>query len=261
VVYAGSADYGFRHTAELVAKHITPATKAVLINFPANPVGQVASEAELRAFANLGPLVVADEVYHGLAFDEGRPHTILELTDNAVVIGSFSKSYAMTGWRLGYAIVPEWLRARVTRMHEYLFVGSNTFAQWGAVTALENAAAIQRQIRHELRRRQECLLDALAACGLSPVYKPRGGFYVLVRQPPGTGTSAAFAAELLSRTYVALTPGSEFGPSGEGCVRFSLSAPPGQIIDGLGRIAEFLHDNQPVLAEATKQLELEKRLG
>ncbi len=248
VVYASSADDGFRHTAELVAKHITTTTKAVIINFPANPVGAVASVDELRAFASLGPLIVADEVYHGLAFDEGRPHTILEFTDNAVAIGSFSKSYAMTGWRLGFAIVPEWLRARVTRMHEYLFVGSNTFAQWGAVAALENAATIQRQIRQELRRRQQCLLGALPACGLTPVYQPQGGFYVLVRQPAGTGTSAGFAAELLDHTYVALTPGSEFGPSGEGCVRFSLSAPPDQILGGLGRIADFLRGDHRVLA-------------
>jgi (5-formylfuran-3-yl)methyl phosphate transaminase len=249
-VFAGSAADGFRHTAELAARHVTAATKAVLINFPANPVGSVASAAELRAFAELGPLVVADEVYHGLAFDEARPHTILEFSDDAVAIGSFSKSYAMTGWRLGYAIVPDWLRPKMTRMHENLFVGSNTFAQWGAITALENAAAIQQQLRDELRRRQEVLLGALPACGLSPVYQPEGGFYVLVGQPPGTGMSADFAAELLERTYVALTPGSEFGPSGEGCVRFSLSAPPDQILDGLGRIAEFLRGRHPVLAGA-----------
>jgi (5-formylfuran-3-yl)methyl phosphate transaminase len=185
---------------------------------------------------------VADEVYHGLAFDEPRSHTILEYTDNAISIGSFSKAFAMTGWRLGYAIVPEWLRARLTRMHEYLFVGTNTFAQWGAIVALEQAAAIQRQIREELRRRQECLLGALGRCGLEPVYHPRGGFYVLVRQPAGTGSSAEFAAELLDRTHVALTPGSEFGPSSEGCVRFSLSAPSDQIVAGLDRIAEFLGD-------------------
>jgi (5-formylfuran-3-yl)methyl phosphate transaminase len=247
-VYASSAGHGFQHTAALADAHITGATRAVLINFPSNPVGAVADAGELGAFAALGPLVVADEVYHGLAFDEARPHTILEFTDNAVAVGSFSKSFAMTGWRLGYAIVPERLRARLTRMQEYLFVGTNTFAQWGAVAALENAAAIQRQIRDELRQRQECLLAALPMCGLTPVYQPRGGFYVLVRQPPGTGTSAEFAAQLLDRTWVALTPGSEFGPSGEGCVRFSLSAPAGQIVDGLRRIADFLRGSPLVLA-------------
>jgi (5-formylfuran-3-yl)methyl phosphate transaminase len=252
VVRAGSAESGFLHTAQLCERHLTPATKAVLINFPSNPVGAVATPDELRAFGELGPLVVADEVYHGLEFDGVRSRSILEFTDNAVAIGSFSKAFAMTGWRLGYAIVPEWLRARMTRLHEYLFVGTNTFAQWGAVVALDQAASIQRQLREELQRRLDCLLGALPACGLEPVYQPRGGFYVLVRQPEGTGTSGAFAAELLDRTHVALTPGSEFGPSSAGCIRFSLSAPSDQIINGLQRIAGFLGGSatRPELKEA-----------
>ncbi|WP_043620252.1 pyridoxal phosphate-dependent aminotransferase [Nonomuraea candida] len=242
-VRAAAAGHGYVHTAELAADHLTSSTKALLINFPSNPVGSLAGPDELRAFAELGPLVVADEVYHGLAFSDERPHTILEYTGDAVSVGSFSKSFAMTGWRLGYVIVPESLRSRLTRMHEYLFVGSNTFAQWGAVTALENAEAIQKQIRDELRGRQECLRDALSHSGLRPVYEPRGGFYTLVHQPEGTGSSAAFAARLLEHAHVALTPGSEFGPSGEGCVRFSLSAPREQIREGLQRITTFLHSS------------------
>ncbi|MEW9548343.1 pyridoxal phosphate-dependent aminotransferase [Nonomuraea sp. NPDC050783] len=242
-VRAAAAGHGYLHTAELAASCVTPATRALLINFPSNPVGSLAGPDELRAFAGIGPLVVADEVYHGLAFADERPHTILEFSDNAVSVGSFSKSFAMTGWRLGYVIVPEWLRSRLTRMHEYLFVGTSTFAQWGAVTALENAETIQKQIRDELRGRQECLREELARGGLRPVYEPRGGFYTLVHQPEGTGGSAAFAARLLEHTHVALTPGSEFGPSGEGCVRFSLSAPRERIREGLRRITTFLHSS------------------
>jgi aspartate/methionine/tyrosine aminotransferase len=239
-VWASAAGNGFMHSAEAVAEHITPATQAVVINFPSNPVGSIPDTDGLRAFAELGPVVISDEVYHGLAFDGTRPHTILEYTDNAVVVGSFSKSFAMTGWRLGYSIVPQRLRATLTRMHENLFVGTNTFVQWAAVTALQNAHTIQQRIREELQRRQERLLDALNATGLRLAYRPRGGFYALVRQPPDTGTSAQFAAELLEQTHVALTPGSAFGPSGEGCVRFSVSASSDQIVEGLARIAEFL---------------------
>jgi len=243
-VRASSSANGYEHTADVAAAHITPATKALLINFPSNPVGGVADAAALQAFADLDRLIVSDEVYHGLAFDEERPRSILEFTDNAVVVGSFSKSFAMTGWRLGYLIVPDWLKGQLTRAHSNLFVGTNTFVQYAAVTALENAESVQKQIRDELRRRQETLLRELPAAGIEPVYRARGGFYVLTRQPEGTGSSAAFAAELLDRTHVALTPGSEFGPSGEGCIRFSLSAPSAQITEGIARIAEFLVGSQ-----------------
>lgn len=242
VVRVPSAGAGFTHSAELAAAHCSPATKAIIINFPSNPVGAVAAPDELRAFADLGPLVVSDEVYHGLAFDGARPHTILEYTTEAVAVGSFSKSFAMTGWRIGYVIVPRWLAPRLTRLHEYLFVGTNTFAQWAAVGALEHAETIQGQIRDELRRRHDCLLAGMPGVGLRPVHVPQGGFYVFVHQPPGTGTSANFAADLLDRTHVAITPGSEFGPGSEGCVRLSMSAPPGQIAEGLDRMARFLSD-------------------
>lgn len=242
VVRAPSAAAGFAYTAELAGAHRSAATKAIIINFPSNPVGDVAGPAELRAFAELGPLIVADEVYHGLALDGAPPHSILEFTTDAVAVGSFSKSFAMTGWRLGYIIVPRWLVPAVTRLHENVFVGTNTFVQWAAIGALEQAEMIQGLIRGELGRRHECLTAGLPRIGLRPVRMPRGGFYVFTRQPAGTGASAQFAAELLDRTHVAITPGSEFGPGSEGCVRFSLSASVEQITEGLDRLAGFLRD-------------------
>lgn len=242
VVRAESAPAGFAYTAELARASCSAATKAVIINFPSNPVGDVAGPAELSAFAELGPLIVADEVYHGLAFDDAPSHSILEFTTEAVVVGSFSKSFAMTGWRLGYVIVPRWLVPALTRLHEYVFVGTNTFVQWAAVGALEQAETIQGVIRDELRRRHERLIAGLPRIGLRPVRMPRGGFYVFTGQPAGTGTSAEFAATLLDRTHVAITPGSEFGPGSEGHVRFSLSASVEQISDGLDRLARFLQE-------------------
>ena len=241
-VPAGSAGNGFRHTAELVREHLSPRTKAVLTNFPTNPTGAVAGADELAAFAELGPTVVADEVYHGLEA-AGRPSpSILQFTDNSVVVGSFSKAYAMTGWRLGYLIVPDSMAAAVTRLHSDLFVGSCTFTQWAAITALAGADDIQRQIRDELDARRACLLGLLLKLGLEPAREPDGGFYVLVRQPPDTGSSATFVADLLASTHVALTPGSVFGPSGEGHVRFSLSATTDEIAEAMQRIERFLAD-------------------
>jgi aspartate/methionine/tyrosine aminotransferase len=239
-VMADATGLGMVHTADVARPYLTPTTNAVLINFPSNPVGAVAGPEQLAAFAELGPLVVSDEVYHGLAFSGERPHSILEFTDNAVAVGSFSKSFAMTGWRLGYLVVPSWLQARLVRMHQSLFVGTNTFVQWAAITALEHAPAIQATIRDELRRRQQRLLAALARCGIEPAHPSAGGFYQYVHQPAGTGGAAAFAAELLDRTHVAITPGTEFGPSGEGYLRLSLSAPGDRIEEALGRIEQFL---------------------
>jgi (5-formylfuran-3-yl)methyl phosphate transaminase len=241
IVRAPSADAGFAYTAELAGSYCSAATKAIIINFPSNPVGDLAGPAELRAFADLGPLIVADEVYHGLAFDD-ISHSILEYTTEAVAVGSFSKSFAMTGWRLGYIIVPRWLVPTVTRLHENVFVGTNTFVQWAAVGALEQAEVIQGLIRDELVRRHECLSAGLSRLGLRSVRVPHGGFYVFTRQPTGTGSSAQFAADLLDRTHVAITPGSEFGLGSEGCVRFSMSASVPQITEGLTRLDQFLRE-------------------
>ncbi|QFZ20172.1 pyridoxal phosphate-dependent aminotransferase [Saccharothrix syringae] len=248
-VRAGSARNGFRHTAELVRPHLTARTRAVLVNFPSNPLGALADRAELRAFAELGPLVVADEVYHGLETGGVHSPSVLEVTDDAIAVGSFSKSYAMTGWRLGWLVLPPRLAAAVTRLHSDLFVGTNTFTQWAAITALTGADDIQRRLRAELDHRREVLLRHLPRLGLVPAHPPDGGFYVFTRQPEGTGTSAAFAAELLDRTHVALTPGSVFGPSGEGNIRFSLSAPAERIAEAVDRIGNFLAD-RGVLAPA-----------
>jgi aspartate/methionine/tyrosine aminotransferase len=239
-VPAGSAGTGFEHTAALAREHLSSRTRAVLINFPSNPIGAVADRAALEEFAELGPIIVSDEVYHGLEADGAYSPSVLQVTDNAVVVGSFSKAYAMTGWRLGYLIVPSELSDTVTRLHSDLFVGTNTFTQWGAVAALAGADNIQRQLRVELNSRRASLLAQLPRLGIELAHAPDGGFYVFVRQPAGTGSSAEFAADLLSERHVAITPGSVFGPSGEGNIRFSLSAPATEIAEAMDRIEGFL---------------------
>jgi len=250
VVRAGAAGSGFVYTADVARPHLTRDTRAVLINFPSNPVGAVADEAALRGFAELGPLVVADEVYHGLEFDGVRSHSILEFTDNAVVVGSFSKAYAMTGWRLGYLVVPRSMIDDLVRLHQYVFVGANTFVQWAAIAALQRAGELNRALRDELLRRRDCMLDCLRDLDFTVPYPPRGGFYVLA-QPPGPARPArSFAAELLERAHVAVTPGPEFGPDGEGYVRFSLSSPVELILEAKERISAFLA-GEPVTAESS----------
>jgi aspartate/methionine/tyrosine aminotransferase len=243
-VWVGTERSGFAYSAQLARPYLSAKTKAVLLNFPSNPVGALADASMLQGFAELGPLVVSDEVYHGLAFDEVRSRTILEFTDNAVVVGSFSKAFAMTGWRLGYLIVPASLVDTMVRLQQYLFVSPNTFVQWAAITALENAAAIAQQLRDELRERHASILGPLRQLGFEVPCVPRGGFYVFARLPEGCGSSASFADELLTQKHVATTPGTEFGSDGEGYVRFSMSAPSEQIREAMERIAAFLDEGR-----------------
>jgi (5-formylfuran-3-yl)methyl phosphate transaminase len=251
VLWARTAGNGFVHSADVVRPLLTPRTRAVLINFPSNPVGALADERALRAFAELGPLVVSDEVYHGLTFDGSRAHTILEVTDEAVAVGSFSKAFAMTGWRLGYLVVPKRMVESMLRLQQNLFVGASTFVQYAAVAALEHAEDINRQLREELHRRRDCMLETLDELGFDVPHPPRGGFYVLARLPSDAWTSASFADDLLARAHVATTPGTEFGPDGEGYVRFSLSSPCSLIIEAKDRIAAFLEGTAaPAVAAA-----------
>jgi (5-formylfuran-3-yl)methyl phosphate transaminase len=248
-VWVGTERSGFAYSAELARPYLSAKTKAVLLNFPSNPAGALADASTLQGFAELGPLVVSDEVYHGLAFDGIRPRTILEHTDNAVVVGSFSKAFAMTGWRLGYLIVPPALVDTMVRLQQYLFVSPNTFVQWAAITALANAEVIARQLRDELRERHAAILGPLQELGFEVPCVPRGGFYLFARLPPGSGSAAQFASGLLRQRYVAVTPGGEFGSDGEGYVRCSMSAPAGQIHEAIERIAAFL-DERGIAPEA-----------
>jgi (5-formylfuran-3-yl)methyl phosphate transaminase len=125
-------------------------------------------------------------------------------------------------------------------MHQYLFVGTNTFVQWAGITALEHAEDVQSRLREELLERRDTILRLLPEVGFEAPRVPDGGFYVFARQPEGTGPSRRFAADLLEQTYVATTPGPEFGSDGEGYVRFSLSAPSSAIEEAMERIADFL---------------------
>jgi aspartate/methionine/tyrosine aminotransferase len=230
---------GFVQRPDAVGEAITPLTRAIVINSPANPTGAVLDEAALADFARLGPLVISDDVYLELAFDRSRQRSILAHTDAAAAVGSFSKAFNMTGWRLGYVVVPDHLVARVQDLQENLFVCANSFVQWAGVAALAEAETHASTVRAELRTRQDTLLRGLAELGLEVPCPPRGGFYAFARLPERLLPSARFARDLLERAHVAVTPGGEFGPSGEGYVRFSCAAPSARIEEAIRRIRAF----------------------
>jgi aspartate/methionine/tyrosine aminotransferase len=238
-VHIATAAAAFAYRADAVREAISPATRAIVINSPANPTGATLDAAELAAFAALGPLVVSDDVYLELAFDRPSQRSILTLTDHAAVVGSFSKAFNMTGWRLGYLVVPDHLAARVQELQEDLFVGANTFVQWAGVTALADAELHGAVTRAELRARQDVLLEGLSGLGFDVPRRPQGGFYAFARLPERLGPSDAFARDLLEEAHVAVTPGGDFGPSVDGYVRFSCAAPRERIAEAVQRIRAF----------------------
>lgn len=233
-------DASFRCSAHDLARRVGPRTAAIVVNSPNNPTGAVLDEAELAAIAGLGRLVVSDEVYHALTLDGDRPHSILEFTRNAVVLNSFSKAFAMTGWRLGYVIVPPHLVPLLEPLQRDSVISPNAFVQQAGVAALEIAAEVAAGWREELRRRRDVLLSGLARIGMTVPCRPAGGFYAFARIPDGCGSAAEFALRMLEEESVAVVAGSSFGQAGEGHIRCSFTPPPERIAQGLARMAAFL---------------------
>lgn len=242
---------GFRYTAEAAARLVTPATKAIVVNFPSNPLGSVIDRDGLASFARLGPTVVSDEAYHGLSYTARGDVSILEVAEDAIVVSTFSKAFAMTGWRLGYCILPPHLVSRAQMINQDALVCVGAFTQWAGIEALAHAAQITRGWRGELQGRRDCLVSGLTQLGFEIATPPMGAFYTFARLPGGYPDSYAFAANLLDQQGVAVTPGPEFGPDGEGYLRFSYATTVPEIQEGLARIERFL-DQQPAGPEASR---------
>lgn len=237
---------GFRYTAEAAAGLMTPATRAIVVNFPANPLGSVIDQAALASFARLGPTVISDEAYHGLSYTAAGDPSILQATGDAIVVSTFSKAFAMTGWRLGYCILPPHLVPRARTINQDSLVCAAAFTQWAAIEALAHAREITGGWRDELQARRDSLVSGLTRLGFEIAAPPMGAFYTFARLPAGHQDSYAFAARLLAQQGVAVTPGPEFGPDGEGYLRFSYATPVREIEEGLARIERFLGESRAV---------------
>ena len=230
---------GFQLRPEAVAAKLTPRTKAILINSPANPTGTLLSAERMAALADLGPLVLSDEIYHGLVY-EGRERSILEFTDRAIVFNGFSKAYAMTGWRLGYAIVPPELIRVLQKMHQNFFISANAFVQAAGIEALRKAEPEVIRMRAIYDERRRFIIPALRRLGFGIATEPTGAFYVLANAKRFTSDSYAFALEILEQAKVGVTPGVDFGANGEGYMRFSYANSLENIAEALRRLEAFL---------------------
>ena len=232
-------DDGFQFRPEEVAKRITPRTKAILINSPSNPTGNVLSAERIQRIADLGLYVVSDEIYHGLVY-EGAEHSILEYTDRAFVLNGFSKRYAMTGWRLGYAIAPSDFVRPMQKIQQNLFISANSVSQWAGLTALKEAKPDVEQMKATYDQRRHYIIKRLRELGFGITVDPVGAFYVLARAKHLSNNSYELAFEILEKAGVGVTPGIDFGSNAEGYLRFSYANSLDNITEALDRLAEFL---------------------
>ena len=225
---------------------ITPRTRLLFLGYPCNPTGAVLPAAALRAIAEIAVrhdlLVVSDEIYDRLVYGGHRHEPISGLPgmqERTVLLGGFSKAYAMTGWRIGYACAPRDLLEGIVKVHQYNIMSAPTMAQDAAVVALQGAEQDVQRMLAEYDRRRRMLVAGLNRIGL-PTFEPRGAFYAFPRVA-GTGLSSeAFSERLLFEEHVAVVPGSAFGPSGEGHVRACYATSYEQIEEALARIERFV---------------------
>ncbi len=236
------AEEGFRFRIDEVRAAITPRTKAVMINSPANPMGTVLGPEDLAALAALaeetGIWIASDEIYHGLQFD-GPSRSILEFTDRAFVLNGFSKAYAMTGWRLGYLIAPRQFVRPAEVIQQNFFLCANHFVQVAGTVALLQAQDDVARMRAEYDARRRYLVPALRDLGLGIDVEPTGAFYVFADASGWGADSLALSGRLLEEAGVAVAPGIDFGSGGEGFLRFSYATSIERLHEGVDRLRNW----------------------
>ena len=235
---------GFQYSPEAIRARLTARTRALVVNSPANPTGTVLEPLRMEAIAELGPLVVSDEIYHGLSY-EGPDRTILEFTEGAFVLNGFSKAFAMTGWRLGYVIAPRAYVRALQKVYQNFFISTNEFVQWAGVAALREAKEEARRFRRIFDERRRAMIAGVRHIGLGVGVEPTGAFYVFANARRFTSDSRAFAFDLVDHAHVGVTPGVDFGANGEGYLRFSYASSIERIEEGLRRIGAYLAQRDP----------------
>ena len=246
---ATRAEDQFRLTAEQLRAAITPKTKLLIFPYPNNPTGAVMSAAEVEEIAAVlretNVLVLSDEIYSELTYGLDRHVSIASLpgmAERTIVVNGFSKSYAMTGWRLGYAVGPAPLIKVMTKIHQSCIMSAPTTSQYAAITALRQCDDQIEMMRDEYNRRRRYVVKALNEMGLT-CFEPRGAFYVFPSIQISGLTSSEFCERLLREKEVAIIPGSAFGASGEGYARISYAYSVDHLQTAMKRIREFLKEH------------------
>ncbi|MCY7805083.1 aminotransferase [Bacillus spizizenii] len=241
-----TADKGFKATAADFEAAVTEKTKAILICSPSNPTGSVYSREELSEIAEFAKkhdvIVLDDEIYAELTYDEEFTSiaALPGMKERTVVISGFSKAFAMTGWRLGFAATPPVLRDAMLKIHQYAMMCAPAMAQFAALEGLKNGMEDVEKMKKSYRRRRNLFVETLNEIGLS-CHHPGGAFYAFPSIKSTGMSSEQFAEELLTQEKVAVVPGSVFGPSGEGYIRCSYATSIEQLQEALVRMKRFLH--------------------
>jgi aminotransferase len=241
----GKMENNFDVDPKEIEAAITPQTKAILIGFPSNPTGAVASRETLLEIAALAEkhdlLVISDEIYDRLVY--GVKHicypSLPGTRPRTVLLGGFSKDYAMTGWRIGYAAGPQELIQAMVKVHQYTIMCAPTMAQAASIEALKSCDAYVEEMRQEYDRRRRLVVDGFNSIGL-PTFEPRGAFYAFPKVDVTGMDDEEFAEKLLKEQKVAVVPGSAFGKGGEGFVRCSYATAYDQLEEALIRIEKFV---------------------
>ena len=252
VIFAGgvpvnvctSAQNDFQVLSSQIEEVITGKTKTLLLGYPNNPTGAVMSRENLLDVARLAQerdlLVISDEIYDRLVY--GVEHTCFaslpEMRQRTILLGGFSKSYAMTGWRIGYAAAPAEILAAMRKVHQYTIMSAPTIAQYAALEALQHGEEALQEMRARYDRRRRLIVDGLNSIGLL-CFEPKGAFYAFPSIAVTGMTDEEFSERLLHEEQVACVPGSAFGTCGAGHVRCSYATGYNQIEQALERMARF----------------------
>lgn len=245
VMVKTAVENDFQVTGADLEAHITPKTKAILMSYPNNPTGAILTKALMLEVAHIAEkydlLVISDEIYERLVYD--THHTCFaslpNMYERTILLSGVSKSFAMTGWRIGYATAPASLMNAMRKLHQYLIMSAPTISQMAAIEALTNGEADVEHMRQEYDKRRRLIVDGFNRLGL-PTFEPRGAFYCFPNITSTGMTDEAFCEALLQEARVAVIPGSAFGDSGKGFVRASYTSGEDNIRKALERIEHFM---------------------
>ncbi|MCI5651094.1 MAG: aminotransferase class I/II-fold pyridoxal phosphate-dependent enzyme [Ruminococcus bromii] len=242
------AENEFRLTADELENAITEKTKALIFPYPNNPTGAVMRREHLEALTEViikhDLIVLSDEIYSELTYGD-RPHVSIAslpgMRERTIVINGFSKTYSMTGWRMGYAVAPKELIAPMTKLHQYAIMSAPTISQFAAIEALRNGNDDIAEMRDQYDMRRRLIVDGLNRLGLT-CFEPEGAFYVFPSIQSTGMTSDEFCERLIYDKHVAVVPGTAFGACGEGYIRISYAYSIKHLSEALNRIAAFLKE-------------------
>ena len=239
-----SPDRNFKITPKDIIKLCDGRTKAMILNYPNNPTGASYSKKELKAISEVilkrDLIMISDEIYCDLTYDfKHTPFaTLPKMKERTIYLNGFSKSYAMTGWRLGYACGPRNLIAAMTKIHQYTMLCASIISQMAALEALKHGEKSVQEMKREYKRRREFVISRLNAIGLS-CHRPEGAFYAFPSIKNTGLSSLEFSRRLLEKEKVAVVPGTAFGSLGEGYLRISYASNMDKLKEALSRIERF----------------------